>query len=142
VLSNDFEVLMLKIKKKWCIFKWKAISKSTMYHNFNHIFVMQIQIGSLSSENNLRDDGLVPTEIHLLLMVNPKMIISQSGSNIYIHLLMNQSQLWWSSYHNILYYRFEIEEEALIISPQDEEQPTYINEAFTFLAKDKWIEVI
>jgi len=103
---------------------------------------MQIQIGSLSSENNLRDDGLVPTEIHLLLMVNPKMIIGQSGSNIYIHLLMNQSQLWWSSYHNILYYRFEIEEEALIISPQDEEQPTYINEAFTFLAKDKWIKVI
>jgi hypothetical protein len=75
-------------------------------------------------------------------MVNPKMIIGQSGSNIYIHLLMNQSQLWWSSYHNILYYRFEIEEEALIISPQDEEQPTYINEAFTFLAKDKWIKVI
>jgi hypothetical protein len=28
-------------------------------------------------------------------MVNPKMIIGQSGSNIYIHLLMNQSQLWW-----------------------------------------------
>jgi hypothetical protein len=75
-------------------------------------------------------------------MVNPKMIIGQSGSNIYIHLLMNQSQLWWSSYHSILYYRFEIEEEALIISPQDEEQPIYINEAFTFLAKDKWIKVI
>jgi hypothetical protein len=54
---------------------------------------MQIQIGSLSSENNLRDDGLVPIEIHLLLMVNPNMIIGQSGSNIYIHLLMNQSQL-------------------------------------------------
>jgi hypothetical protein len=54
---------------------------------------MQIQIGSLLSENNLRDDGLVPTEIHLLLMVNPNMIIGQSESNIYIHLLMNQSQL-------------------------------------------------
>jgi len=113
-----------------------------MYHNFNHTSAMQIQISSLSSESNLRDDELVPTEIHLLLMVNPKMIIGQSGSNIYIHLLMNQSQLWWSSYHSILHYRFEIEEEARSISPQDEEQPTDINEAFTFLAEEKWIKAI
>ena len=93
------------------------------------------------SGSHFNDNGYVPIFTDTPFVSNPIDIAGPSGSNLSIDKSICQSQPRRTSCPQIPHRRFEIEGEASIVTPDDEE-PRNINETLTCPSKEKWLKAM
>nr|XP_009783587.1 PREDICTED: uncharacterized protein LOC104232161 [Nicotiana sylvestris] len=102
----------------------------SLYETTDHI-ASAVNTQIILDESHSDDNGYVPITTNTPSELSDFDIACPSGSNLPIDRSIYQSQPRRMSRQNIPRRRFEIEGEAFIVTPQDEEETRNVNEALT-----------